>query len=67
MRREEGEQCRSNGTVSVFSTFFFLRKENVIWKNLKMGYDSCPPLYNAYGAKTLRSKLVKKTKGKKMI
>jgi len=32
-----------------------------------MGYDSCPPLYNAYGAKTLRSKLVKKTKGKKMI
>jgi hypothetical protein len=39
MRREEGEQCRSNGTVSVFSTFFFLRKENVIWKNPKMGYD----------------------------
>jgi hypothetical protein len=32
-----------------------------------MGYDSCPPLYNACGAKTLRSKLVKKTKGKKMI
>jgi hypothetical protein len=32
-----------------------------------MGYDSCPPLYNAYGAKTLHSKLVKKIKGNKMI
>jgi hypothetical protein len=27
--------------------------------NLKMGYNSCSPLYNAYGAKTLRSKFCK--------
>ena len=32
-----------------------------------MGYDNCPPLYNAYGAKTLRSKLVKKTKENDLI
>jgi len=30
--------------------------------NQKMGYDSCPPLYNAYGAKILRSKFCKKKK-----
>jgi len=47
--------------------FFFKEKENEFGSDPKMGYDSCPTLYNAYGAKTLRSKLVKKTKGKKMI
>jgi hypothetical protein len=46
---------------------FFWRKEKKFRSDPKMGYDSCPPLYNACGAKTLRSKLVKKTKGKKMI
>jgi hypothetical protein len=30
-----------------------------------MGYDSCPPLYNAYGAKILRSKFYKEEKKKK--
>jgi hypothetical protein len=29
-----------------------------------MGYDSCPPLYNAYGAKILRSKFYKEEKKK---
>jgi hypothetical protein len=42
MRREEGEQCRSKRHC--FSVLFLKRKEkkrkeNVIWKNLKMGYD----------------------------
>jgi hypothetical protein len=32
-----------------------------------MSYDSCPPPYNAYRVKTLHSKLVKKTKGNKII
>jgi hypothetical protein len=41
--------------------------ETHLRNNPKMGYDSCSPLYNAYGAKTLLGKLVKKTKGKKMI
>jgi hypothetical protein len=27
--------------------------------NPKIGYDSCPPLYNAYGAKILCSKYCK--------
>jgi hypothetical protein len=40
-----------NGTVSVSCFFFLTKKNNVIWKNPKMGYDSCPPLYNAYEAK----------------
>jgi hypothetical protein len=48
-----------------FFVFFFWRKEKKFRSDPKIGYDSCPPLYNAYGAKTLRSKLVKKTKGKK--
>ena len=30
-----------------------------------MGYDSCPPLYNAYKAKILRSKFCKEEKRKK--
>jgi hypothetical protein len=30
-----------------------------------MGYDSCPPLYNAYEAKILRSKFCKEEKKKK--
>jgi hypothetical protein len=47
--------------------FFFVNKRKKFGSDPKMGYDSCPPLYNAYEAKTLRSKLVKKTKGKKMI
>jgi hypothetical protein len=46
---------------------FFFNKRKKFGSDPKMGYDSCPPLYNAYEAKTLRSKLVKKTKGKKMI
>jgi hypothetical protein len=57
MGREEGEQCRSKRHC--FGFFFFLRKRNVIWKKKKkigsdpkMSYDSCPSLYNAYGAKT---------------
>jgi len=49
------------------SFFFFLEKEKRFGGDPKMGYDSCPPLYNAYGAKTLHSKLVKKIKGNKMI
>ena len=62
--------------VVVLFFLFFLKKEKKcnleeeekkIRSTPKMGYDSCPPLYNAYGAKTLRSKLVKKTKGKKTI
>ena len=54
-----------NGTVQVF--FFFKKRKKKIGSDPKMGYDSCPPLYNAYGAKPLHSKLVKKTKGNKMI
>jgi hypothetical protein len=30
-----------------------------------MGYDRCPPLYNAYGAKILHSKFCKEEKKKK--
>jgi hypothetical protein len=30
-----------------------------------MGYDSCPPLYNAYGAKILHSKFCKEEKKEK--
>jgi hypothetical protein len=49
-------------------SFFFLKKRKTKFgSDPKLGYDSCPPLYNAYGAKTLHSKLVKKTKGNKMI
>ena len=55
-----------NGTVQFFF-FFFEEKEKKFRSDPKMGYDSCPPLYNAYGARTLRNKLVKKTKAKKMI
>jgi hypothetical protein len=59
--RNKENNAVQNGTISVF--FFKKRKENVIWKNPKMGYDSCP-LYNAYKAKklldALHSKLVKK-------
>jgi hypothetical protein len=47
--------------------FFFLEKEKRFGGDPKMGYDSCPPLYNAYGVKTLHSKLVKKIKWNKMI
>jgi hypothetical protein len=71
MGREEGEQCRSKRHC--FGFFFFkekkcnLEEEKKFGSDPKMGYDSCHPLYNAYGAKTLRSKLVKKTKRKKMI
>jgi hypothetical protein len=55
-------------TASCLALFFFKTViETHLWNNPKMGYDSCSPLYNAYGAKTLLSKLVKKTKGKKMI
>jgi hypothetical protein len=54
-----------NGTVSCF--FFLTVIETHLGNNPKMGYDSYPLLYNSYGAKTLRSKLVKKTKGKKMV
>jgi hypothetical protein len=50
-----------------FGLFFFEENENKFGSDPKMGYDSCPPLYNAYGAKTLHSRLVKKTKGNKMI
>jgi hypothetical protein len=59
--------------TALFWFFFFkekkcnLEEEKKFGCDPKIGYDSCPPLYNAYGAKTLRSKLVKKTKGKKMI
>jgi len=46
--------------------FFFQRKENVIRKNPKIGYDSRPPLYNAYEAKkllnVLHNKLCKEKK-----
>jgi len=61
---EEAAQCRSKQHRA---GFFFLKKRKKIGSDPKMGHDSCPPLYNAYGAKTLRSKLVKKTKGNKMI
>jgi len=72
MGREEGEQCRSKRHCFGFFFFFKEKKcnseeEKKFGSDPKMGYDSCPPLYNAYGAKTLRSKLVKKTKGNKMI
>jgi hypothetical protein len=50
-----------------FFHFFLKKRKTKFGSDPKLGYDSCPPLYNAYGAKTLRSKLVKKTKGKKMI
>jgi len=67
-------QGRRSCTVSFktapcsFCFHFFLKKRKTKFgSDPKLGYNSCPPLYNAYGAKTLRSKLVKKTKGKKMI
>jgi hypothetical protein len=41
-----------NDIVSVF----YLRKGNEFGNNPKIGYDSCLPLYNAYGARTLHSK-----------
>jgi hypothetical protein len=46
----------------LFVFVFFEEKENEFGSDPKMSYDSCPPLYNAYEAKTLHSKLVKKTK-----
>jgi len=63
--RGEAAPCRSKRHRAVF--FFFKKRKTKFGSDPKLGYDSCPPLYNAYGAKTLRSKLVKKTKGKKMI
>jgi hypothetical protein len=41
-----------NDIVSVF----FLGKGNEFGNNPKIDYDSCLPLYNAYGARTLHSK-----------
>jgi len=63
--RGEAAPCRSKWHRAVF--FFFKKRKTKFGSDPKLSYDSCPPLYNAYGAKTLRSKLVKKTKGKKMI
>jgi hypothetical protein len=55
--------CRGrSSTVSFKMTlfqFFFLRKGNEFGNNPKIGYDSCLPLYNAYGARTLHSKCCK--------
>jgi len=62
--RGEAEPCRSKRHRVVF---FLKKRKTKFGSDPKLGYDSCPPLYNAYRAKTLRSKLVKKTKGKKMI
>jgi hypothetical protein len=64
-RGEEAAQCRSKRHRAGF--FFLKKRKTKFGSDPKLGYDSCPPLYNAYGAKTLHSKLVKKTKGNKMI
>jgi hypothetical protein len=42
-----------------FLFLFFFFERNEFGNNPKMGYDSCPPLYNAYEAKILRSKFCK--------
>jgi hypothetical protein len=57
----------NSAKTTLFRVVFFEENENKFGSDPKMGYDSCPPLYNAYGAKTLHSRLVKKTKGNKMI
>jgi hypothetical protein len=52
----------------IFILFLFFlreRKKCEFGNNSKMGYDSCPPLYNAYEAKILRSKFCKEEKKKK--
>jgi hypothetical protein len=42
-----------------FILFYLREKKCELVNNPKMGYDSCPPLYNAYGAKILCSKYCK--------
>jgi hypothetical protein len=64
-REEEHAQCRLQRHRVLL--FFLTVIETHLGNNPKMGYDNYPLLYNSYGAKTLRSKLVKKTKGKKMV
>ena len=45
MRREEGEQS---------GFFFFKRKENVIWKNPKIGYDMVQLLQDKFSVSNVK-------------